>query len=90
MNNKKEIINAYKVVLIGDSGVGKSSIIHNYLTKKFSPKYDTTIGTDFISKKIELDNNFSINLQIWDTVQNLIHFILFTNYSRQVRNASDP
>ena len=48
--------------------MGKSSIIQNYISQKFSFKYDTTVGTDFISKLVKIDENLSITLQIWDTV----------------------
>ena len=60
-------INRLKFVLIGDPGVGKTSLSQQYIFETFTEEYKPTIGVDFISKKI-LYNNKSISLQIWDTV----------------------
>ena len=56
----------YKVILIGDSNVGKSSIIHRYWDDRFKEPGKTIIGWDFKSKTIEIDGE-TIKLQIWDT-----------------------
>ena len=54
------------MILVGDSGVGKSSIMNRYLNK-YIPNPIATINTSFFSK-IETINNHNINFQIWDTV----------------------
>lgn len=51
---RKEII--YKLVLIGDEDVGKSSIINRFKNNKFSEKYEPTLGLDFQTKYITIDN----------------------------------
>jgi small GTP-binding protein len=56
----------FKVVLIGDSGVGKSNIMSRYLKDEFSIETKTTVGVEFGAKKIELNGN-NIKAQIWDT-----------------------
>ncbi|KAM9987209.1 hypothetical protein ACTFIY_011621 [Dictyostelium cf. discoideum] len=56
----------YKVLLIGDYAVGKSSIIKRYCTGIFSPNYKLTIGVDFSVKDIELEKNKIVSLQLWD------------------------
>jgi Ras-related protein Rab-1A len=56
----------FKILLIGDSGVGKSSILHRFTDDTFSESYLSTIGVDFKIKTIELDGKY-IKLQIWDT-----------------------
>ena len=56
----------YKLILLGDSGVGKTSIIRQYINRKFSTQYKATIGADFITKDMIIDNTH-ITLQIWDT-----------------------
>lgn len=56
----------FKVVLIGDSGVGKSNIMSRYLKDEFSIETKTTVGVEFGAKKIELNGN-KIKAQIWDT-----------------------
>ena len=55
-----------KIILVGDSGVGKTSIIARYLNK-YSPNIVTTINTSFYSKLVVIDD-YKINFQIWDTV----------------------
>ena len=56
----------FKVVLIGDSGVGKSNILSRYLKNEFSFDSKATVGVEFGSKKFEL-NGYKIKAQIWDT-----------------------
>ena len=59
---------AYKVVLIGESGVGKTCIINQFNEGKFDPNFRTSISAQFCRKKIELPGGESITLDIWDTV----------------------
>ena len=62
-SNKKNIL---KVVIIGDAGVGKTSLLKRYVENKFSKEYRVTLGADFLNKKVELNGKqYSINL--WDT-----------------------
>ena len=56
-----------KIVVIGDSGVGKSSIIESYQYKKSCMSQKPTIGADFIKKKVKISTGEMIPLQIWDT-----------------------
>jgi len=55
-----------KLLLVGDSGVGKSSILIRYTDDTFTEKYTGTIGVDFKLKKI-FRKGQEINLQLWDT-----------------------
>jgi len=55
-----------KVVLLGDGGVGKSSLMNVYVSGKFSFDSFHTIGVEFLIKEIEVDNK-KVALQIWDT-----------------------
>ena len=50
----------YKVVLIGDSGVGKSNICMRYMKNTFSADSRTTIGVEFQSKNITTEDNLVI------------------------------
>lgn len=54
-----------KVILLGKYGVGKTSLIKQYVYQQFSEAYLTTIGVK-IDKKIVLVNNNTVNLLIWD------------------------
>ena len=56
-----------KVVLLGESGVGKTSIISRYVTNKFSDILMSTTGATFATKKVEIDEDHKIKFQIWDT-----------------------
>ena len=62
-----------KLVILGDSTVGKTSIIERYVNEEFKPNFKATLGTNLFNKKIKLSNSDSITLQIWDTV--FIYFI---------------
>ena len=58
-----------KVVLLGESGVGKTSIINQFTLKKFNPKCNTSVNAQFTSKTIEFpEHNKKIRFDIWDTV----------------------
>jgi small GTP-binding protein len=54
-----------KVVAVGPSAVGKTSIILRYTTGSFREHYIPTLGVDFAIKKLELDNH-TVRLQVWD------------------------
>ena len=56
----------FKLVLIGDSGVGKTNILSRYINNEFSLATQSTVGVEFGSKIIK-KNDKSIKLQIWDT-----------------------
>ena len=56
----------FKILLLGDSGVGKSCIIIRYIENNFSSNLMNSIGVDFKLKNIEIDSK-KIKLQIWDT-----------------------
>eukprot|EP01115_Flamella_aegyptia_P001100 TRINITY_DN116_c0_g1_i1.p1 TRINITY_DN116_c0_g1~~TRINITY_DN116_c0_g1_i1.p1 ORF type:complete len:226 (-),score=105.24 TRINITY_DN116_c0_g1_i1:72-749(-) len=56
----------FKVVVLGESGVGKTSLLLRYIENKFTLNTKSTIGSDFLSKDIEVDGR-PVTLQIWDT-----------------------
>lgn len=56
----------FKVLIIGNSGVGKSCLLLRFAEDMFSDNYISTIGVDFKIRKIDLEGK-SIKLQIWDT-----------------------
>ena len=56
----------FKILLIGDAAVGKSSILLRYADNIFNEAYMSTIGIDFRIKDFNMDNKL-IKLQIWDT-----------------------
>ena len=57
-----------KVVLIGESGVGKTSIITRYTRNQFKSQLMATSGANFVTKNVIMeDENQSIKFEIWDT-----------------------
>ena len=56
----------FKLILIGNSGVGKSSIIQRYMKNTFEESYKCTIGVDFLMKTLNV-NGKTVKLQLWDT-----------------------
>ena len=64
IKNKKPI--SVKVILVGDSGVGKTSMISRYLNQ-YNEHIDSTITTSYYTKLVTIDN-YKLNFQIWDTV----------------------
>ena len=57
-----------KVVLIGESGVGKTSIISRYINNIFKSQLMATPGANFVTKNVIMeDDNQSIKFEIWDT-----------------------
>ncbi|MGV9205173.1 MAG: GTP-binding protein [Promethearchaeia archaeon] len=64
--NKKNFI--YKICIVGDGGVGKTSMVLRYTDNKFKQNYIMTIGSNFSTKQVDLPEypNYIIKLQIWD------------------------
>ena len=65
-DNKKDKNEPIKVILLGDSGVGKTNIILRYIKGEFNKNSITTIGTTFAIKELKR-NNTTYNLNVWDT-----------------------
>jgi len=63
MSQKRQLL---KIIILGDSGVGKTSLMQQYVSHKFDSRYKATIGADFLTKDIEI-NGQTVTLQIWDT-----------------------
>lgn len=56
----------YKVLVVGNSTVGKTSIIKRYVHDIFSQTYKSTIGVDFALKRLDWDSDTVIQIQLWD------------------------
>lgn len=60
------MLTKHKIVFLGDQGVGKTSLITRFMYNTFDTHYAATIGIDFLSKTMYLDDQ-TIRLQLWDT-----------------------
>ena len=72
---------AFKVIVIGNSYVGKSSLVNSALKNRFVDGYSSTIGFDYCSFYVKINNDV-IKLQIWDTCGQEIYQSLISNFYR--------
>lgn len=69
----------FRLILIGDSTVGKSSLLKYFTDGKFSDECDPTVGVDFYARLIEVKQGVRVKLQLWDTAgQERFRYIVFT------------
>ena len=72
---------SFKIIVIGDSGVGKSCFTNKATKNVFTPNYNATIGFEFFNFNIKLQGKI-IKLQIWDTCGQELYRSLITNFYR--------
>ncbi len=61
MPQRKKVL--LKVIILGDSGVGKTSLMNKFVNNKFVHQYKATIGADFLTKEIKIDDKL-VTLQV--------------------------
>jgi len=66
LQQRMEALSKYKLVFLGDQSVGKTSIITRFMYDTFDSTYQATIGIDFLSKTMYLEDR-TVRLQLWDT-----------------------
>ncbi|KAG2200918.1 hypothetical protein INT47_003153 [Mucor saturninus] len=76
----KEVLNL-KIIILGNSGVGKTALINRYTKNKFVPQANVSIGSDFLCKLLTVNDQL-LNLQIWDTFGQEKHNALSGAYYR--------
>ena len=57
----------FKVIIVGESGSGKTCLIQRYLNDEFTDNYSVTLGVEYHTKVVKVDNNIQVKLKIWDT-----------------------
>ena len=67
--------------MIGESGVGKTAIMKQYVNGEFSQFYKSTVGADFFTKDLEIDDKI-YTLQLWDTAGHERFRNITTSYYR--------
>ena len=71
----------FKLILIGNSGVGKSCILQRYMKHTFQETYKCTIGVDFLMKSLII-NGKTVKLQLWDTAGQEKYKSMVSSYYR--------
>ncbi|MHA1298794.1 MAG: Rab family GTPase [Candidatus Helarchaeota archaeon] len=57
----------FKILLLGDGGVGKTSLLRRFIDNTFNPDYKSTIGVQFMTRTVELaESDRSVKLVLWD------------------------
>ncbi|CAF4146724.1 unnamed protein product, partial [Rotaria magnacalcarata] len=74
-------VQTFKILIIGDSGVGKSSLMVRFVDDIFTPAYITTIGVDFKMSTINVDGH-QCRIQIWDTAGQERFRVITSTYYR--------
>ena len=72
----------FKLIIIGNNSVGKSSVVKSFDGGYFNHQYHSTIGIDFASKIVTLNDNTPVKLQIWDTAGTERFRCIVRNYYR--------
>uniref|UniRef100_A0AC35U4I3 Ras-related protein Rab-28 n=1 Tax=Rhabditophanes sp. KR3021 TaxID=114890 RepID=A0AC35U4I3_9BILA len=72
--------NILKVVVMGDTGCGKTSICTQLVKNTFTRKYVQTIGVDFYNKRLNMPNNTEIVLHVWDVGGQSVATTMLNNY----------
>ena len=57
----------FKIVLLGDSGVGKSNLVFRFTKNEFNKDSKSTIGVEFATQTVQIEDNKLVKAQIWDT-----------------------
>jgi len=73
----------YKIILVGDTGVGKTAIVNRFIDNVFKKDHNCTIGVEFFVKSVNFDNNV-MNLLIWDTCGQERYRTITKQYYRNV------
>ena len=72
---------SFKMIVIGDSGVGKSCLTNKATKNVFEESYNATVGFEFFTFNIKINNKI-IKLQVWDTCGQELYRSLITNFYR--------
>lgn len=88
MKQMYDIETVIKIVIVGDSGVGKTNLLHRYTDKKFLENTKGTLGVDFHSMTKTMGKSL-VKIQFWDTAGQENYHAIVTNYYKQVTKFLD-
>ena len=86
-SQKKTYDMIFKLIVIGDSGVGKSCMLKTLKEEVFNEDSKPTVGVEFFSKNYNLDNN-EIKVQIWDTAGQERYFTITSSYYKGAKGCA--
>lgn len=78
----------FKLILLGDIAVGKTSILTRYVEDSYSNEYKCNVGVEFRVKSLFIDENTGADLQIWDTSGEEKYRVITRQYYRD-KNGKD-
>jgi Ras-related protein Rab-23 len=79
----ENVEDAVKVIIVGDGGVGKSSLVRRYCKGEFTSEYKKTIGADFLEKEVFVKAlNETVRMMLWDTAGQEVFDALTSQYYR--------
>jgi Ras-related protein Rab-18 len=83
----EDILTTLKILIIGESGVGKSSLLLRFTDDLFDPQLSATIGVDFKVKTLTIEGGNKAKLAIWDTAGQERFRTLTPSYYRGAQGA---
>ena len=86
MEEEEEYSLIFKIILVGDTSVGKTNILSRYINDKFSETSKSTVGVE-LATKVERYNNKKIKIQIWDTAGQERYKSITTSYYKGAKGA---
>nr|CAI39320.1 rab_C09 [Paramecium tetraurelia] len=86
MRNSDDYDYQYKIVIIGDSGVGKTNIMTQFTRGEFSEETKTTVGVEFANKQLVIDDKI-IKAQLWDTAGQERYRAIISSYYKGASGA---
>ena len=75
-----DLFPCYKILILGDPGIGKTSLIHRYITNEFLENTKSTMGLDYQTKEVNITPNDKIILKLWDTAGSEKYNSIAKNY----------
>lgn len=85
MTHEEEYDFLYKIVLVGDTSVGKTNLVSRYIKNSLPKNSNPTIGVEFATRVVTLSSGGTVKAQIWDTAgQERYHAIVSAHYRRAI------
>ena len=76
----EDLFPCYKILILGDPGIGKTSLIHRYISNEFLEKTISTMGLDYQNKIVDITSDDKIILKLWDTAGSEKYNSIAKNY----------